>query len=157
MTTTYKATAELDDANWWIITVDGVGVTQARSVREAEEMAIDLVYAMTDEEGADVDITFSGGPFDEIEPLRRKQEVAETLMAEASTDMRALVAKLLEVGLHKADVARVLKVSPQRVSQLSAEVRPATVKAKTSMPRPRVTTKDQGPDKSQARKTRASA
>ncbi|HEX5018982.1 MAG TPA: hypothetical protein VFX15_15495 [Actinomycetes bacterium] len=129
----YSATAERD-GKFWIITVDGIGVTQALSVAEAPEMASGLVYAMTDVKDAEVDISFKGGALDEIDAVRRKQERAEREMAEASDEMRRIVGKLHQQGMKQSDIAALLKVSRQRASQLvrSATARPATVKAKAS-------------------------
>lgn len=89
-------------------------------------MASDLVYAMTDVRGAEVEVRFVGGVFDEIEPVRRMQEQAEQQKAEASAAMRRLVASLHEAGLSGSDIARVLGVSRQRVSQLSRTGRSST-------------------------------
>lgn len=121
----HRATARLDDG-WWIVEVQDVGVTQARSVSEVHRMASDLVYAMTDVRGAEVEVRFVGGVFDEIEPVRRMQEQAEQQKAEASAAMRRLVASLHEAGLSGSDIARVLGVSRQRVSQLSRTGRSST-------------------------------
>ena len=35
------------EAGWWIVRVDGVGVTQAKNFREADAMARDLVETVT--------------------------------------------------------------------------------------------------------------
>lgn len=120
----YAATA-VRDGKFWVITIDGVGVTQARSLAEAPEMASGLVYAMTDVKNADVDITFKGGAVDEIDAVRRRQERAEREIAEASDEMRQIVRELHEQGIKQADIAARLKVSRQRASQL---VRSATAK-----------------------------
>lgn len=126
----YTATAERD-GKFWLITVDGVGMTQALSVPEAQEMASGLVYAMTDVKGAEVDITFKGDALNEIDVVRRKQERAEREMAEASAEMRQIVGKLHKQGLKQSDIAALLNVSRQRASQLvrSATARPATMNA----------------------------
>ena len=115
---TYRATAHRDD-DWWIVDVTDIGVTQARSISEVYRMASDLVYAMTDEKGAEVEVCFVGGVFDEIAQVRLMQERAEEQMAEASAAMRRMVANLRDAGLSGSDIARVLGVSRQRVSQLS--------------------------------------
>ena len=43
---TYTATA-ICEGDHWVIDVPGVGTTQAESVDDIEEMALDLVVAMT--------------------------------------------------------------------------------------------------------------
>lgn len=131
----YTATAERD-GKFWVITVDGVGVTQALSVTEAQEMASGLVYAMTDVEGAEVDIAFKGGALDGVEAVRRKQELVEQLNAEASEEMRRLVVAMDREGLKQAEIAVVLKVSRQRVGQLiDAKDKPAKAKGKVKVAR----------------------
>ncbi len=47
----------LSGGRFWAVAVAGVGVTQARSVREARAMAADLVEAMTGK-AEDVDVHF---------------------------------------------------------------------------------------------------
>jgi hypothetical protein len=42
----YTATA-ISEGDHWVIDVDGVGTTQADSVDDIEEMAVDLVIALT--------------------------------------------------------------------------------------------------------------
>lgn len=122
---TYRATARLDD-DWWIVEVDDIGVTQARSISQVYRMASDLVYAMTDVKGAEVDVRFEGGVFDEIGPVRQMQEHAEQQMADASAAMRRLVVSLLDSGVSSADIARVLGVTRQRASQLTRAARTST-------------------------------
>jgi hypothetical protein len=49
----YTATA-ICEGDYWVIDVTGVGKTQADTVDEIEEMALDLVTAMTHTAPADV-------------------------------------------------------------------------------------------------------
>ena len=53
--TDYAATA-ISEGDHWVIDVQGVGTTQADSVEELEEMALDLVVAMTHVAPEDVHI-----------------------------------------------------------------------------------------------------
>jgi hypothetical protein len=48
---TYAATARCED-QWWVVEVEGVGVTQGSSTNEVQRMAADLIAAM---EGAPLD------------------------------------------------------------------------------------------------------
>ena len=116
---TYTAKVWLDEFGWWIVDVDGVGVTQARTPSEAHRMAIDYIEGMLDEPGADVELEFTGPEFHEVTALRRRQAEAERVIAETSTAMRKAVDDLLSRGFKKADVAAMLNVSRQRVTQLS--------------------------------------
>ena len=51
----YTATA-VSEGDHWVIDVPGVGTTQADRVEDLEEMALDLVVAMTHTEPDDVHI-----------------------------------------------------------------------------------------------------
>src|SRR4051794_2755694 len=68
----------------------------------------------------DVKITFEvgAGLDDAIRDTRLKIREAEQLQAQAAERSRALVRQLVARGLSGRDAARVLGVSPQRVSQL---------------------------------------
>jgi hypothetical protein len=52
----YTATA-IAEGDHWVIDVPGVGTTQAETVDELEEMALDLVVAMTHSAPEDVHIS----------------------------------------------------------------------------------------------------
>jgi hypothetical protein len=51
----YTATA-ICEGDYWVIDVEGVGTTQADSVDDIEEMAVDLVTAMTHTAPGDVHV-----------------------------------------------------------------------------------------------------
>jgi hypothetical protein len=51
----YTATA-VCEGDSWVVDVPGVGTAHARNVDDIEEMAVDLVTAMTDESRADVHV-----------------------------------------------------------------------------------------------------
>ena len=53
--TDYTATA-ICEGDYWVIDVPGVGTTQAGSVDDIEEMAVDLVIAMTHAARQDVHV-----------------------------------------------------------------------------------------------------
>ena len=131
---TYRANLTRED-DMWLVNVEGVGVTQARNLGEAERMAVSLIHGMIDVSNADVELVFGEEPFLEAERLRGKQQEVDRLVSETAAASRKLVGKLVNLGLSGSDIARVLKVSPQRVSQLSAEVAAKTVKAKASVGR----------------------
>ncbi|MGX7825330.1 hypothetical protein ACTG9Q_09570 [Actinokineospora sp. 24-640] len=57
---TYQATARRED-EWWVVEVDGVGVTQGRSTAEAHRMAVDLVAVMTGVPVGTVEVTVDLG------------------------------------------------------------------------------------------------
>lgn len=113
------------EGKWWVVDVDGVGTTQGRTTTEAQEMAEDLVTAMTEVTAADlvVDIFFRlpGDLAVQFEDVRSKQRQAEEAQRVASAASRTLVHRVLAAGLSKRDAARVLGLSPQRISQLTAD------------------------------------
>ena len=65
-----------------------------------------------------VTVTFDNGLDAEIAAVRAAVDHAERAQREAAARSRALALRLREAGLTGADIAVVLRVSPQRVSQL---------------------------------------
>jgi DNA-binding PucR family transcriptional regulator len=121
---TFEAVATRE-GKWWVVDVDGVGATQGRTTSEAQEMAEDLVTAMLGVTAKDfvVDIVYRL-PDDlavEFEEARRQQRLAEEAQQRAAAASRKLVHNVLAAGLSKRDAARVLGLSPQRISQLTAD------------------------------------
>ena len=114
------------EGKWWVVEVDGVGATQGRTTAEAQEMAEDLVTAMVEIAPAEfvVDIVYRlpGELALEFEDARRQQRLAEDAQLNAATASRKLVQHMLAAGLSKRDAARVLGLSPQRISQLTADL-----------------------------------
>jgi DNA-directed RNA polymerase specialized sigma24 family protein len=111
-------------ARGWELHIDGVGVTQSRSLSDAEGMVRDYIALDAD---ADVDphafdvviVPEVGDGLDEhIEEVRRSIREAEQAQAQAAERSRELVRHLAAKGLSGKDTAKVLGVSPQRVSQL---------------------------------------
>lgn len=106
---TFKATASRE-GKYWVVDVKGVGVTQGRNATEATAMARDLIAVMED------------SPLDNVRVSVEFKVTAVTDAAvaqeRAATESRKLAAKLIDAGLSGRDVAEVLGVSPQRVSQL---------------------------------------
>ncbi|GLZ38767.1 hypothetical protein Acsp05_23910 [Actinokineospora sp. NBRC 105648] len=103
--------------------VDGVGVTQGRTAQEARAMAGDLVAAMLDRplDQVHVDVAFEVGGIGpaEVSAVKRDLEAAAAAQERAATGSRTLAAKLRAAGLSGRDVAEIMGVSPQRVSQLT--------------------------------------
>jgi DNA-directed RNA polymerase specialized sigma24 family protein len=118
---TYKVRAKRW-ARGWELHIDGLGVTQSRSLRDAEGMARDYIALDTEvpPESFVVEIIPEIG-----HGLDEKTRAARKAVAEASTAQRAAAAQAREAarelrgaGLSGRDIAKVLGVSPQRVSQL---------------------------------------
>lgn len=105
----------------WELHVDGVGVTQIRTLERAEQQVRDLVETMTDQnasEAAVVILPDLGGLEAEIADTRRDIAAATEAQAQAAARSRTLVAKLRAANLSVSDIGTVLGVSRGRVSQL---------------------------------------
>ncbi|WP_228714332.1 hypothetical protein [Prauserella endophytica] len=122
---TYQVTAK----RWrlgWELHVDGVGVTQSSSLTTAEKMAQEFIASMLDipdedMHSIDVAITLKLDPIlaAKTEEAREATRRAEEARDEAARKARKAVQDLKAAGLSGSDVAVVLGVSTQRVSQLS--------------------------------------
>ncbi|MBC7373448.1 MAG: hypothetical protein H7323_05605 [Frankiales bacterium] len=117
---TRTATA-VREGRFWVVDVPGVGATQGRSIREARAMAADLVEAMTGQ-AEDVEVHFKL-PDDvrvAVDHARATTVEAKRLASVAADEYRQAVRDLVvDRGMSKADVAALLNVSQQRVSQLA--------------------------------------
>jgi hypothetical protein len=118
----FKATATREDG-WWIVRVDGVGRTQARTYNEIEAMANGLVEA-----GLDIDpdtfvvFTTVPGVSDAVERMRQATAAAESAAEAAAAARRAAaVVATKEAGLSVREAGAVLGLSHQRVAQLLKE------------------------------------
>jgi hypothetical protein len=107
----------------WELHVDGVGVTQTKSLHSAPRVAreyISLVENINDESTIDVEIRPEIGRAlsDEVAVARKAVRDLFDRQREAAALSRAAAKDLAESGLSGADIAVVLDLSPQRVSQL---------------------------------------
>jgi hypothetical protein len=126
MTTTAKGTTyNVTARRWkhgWELHIDGVGVTQSRTLDTAEQMVRDYIETLTDKDvGADeVVIVPELGALDRrVAAVREQLASADRRQQEASRAYRALAADLRAAGLSVSDTAAILGVSRGRVSQLS--------------------------------------
>lgn len=121
----------------WELHIDEVGVTtQTRSLANAPAAAreaIALALDIDDEDSIDVDIVpdIDGIP-GLVAAVKRDNEAAAQAQRDAAEKQRRLVQKMLAGGMHGSEIAAVLKVSPQRVSQLRP---PAGIEGKPNHPR----------------------
>ncbi len=119
--TTYNVTAK----RWkhgWELHIDGVGVTQSRTLGTAEQMARDYIETLTDKDasGDTVVVAPEFGALDhEVRTVREQLAAADQQQQEARNSYRALAADLRAAGLSVSDTAAILGVSRGRVSQLS--------------------------------------
>lgn len=115
------------EGRYWVLAIEGVGVTQARHLAEVEHMVADYIRLDRGPEAVKdllltVNITVAGLE-DEVAAVREEVQEAIDAQARAAARSRAVARKLKDAGLTGADTARVMGVSPQRVSQLTAEDR----------------------------------
>jgi hypothetical protein len=110
------------EGGWWVVDIEGVGVTQGRSVAEATKMAQALVVDLLEvPPGAFmVEVTFEVPALaEEVSQARRATEDAAAAQARAAEGARSVARKLKARGLSDNDVAAVLKVSRSRAQQLA--------------------------------------
>jgi DNA-directed RNA polymerase specialized sigma subunit len=121
----------------WVLHLSDGGVTQARSLGEIEAMVIDYASVTLQAEAAAVHVTVTNidpgnGLKEEIAAARKAQAEAARAQESAANRVRSIARALKNDGLSGMEIATVLGVSKQRVSQLIAEPKlPAKVKAKT--------------------------
>jgi CRP-like cAMP-binding protein len=106
----------------WELHINGVGVTQSRSLRDADIMARDLISRRTDAADGSfaVDITpeIGEGLDERTRAARDAVAAADQAQRQAAAQSRDTARRLQRAGLTGRDIAAVLKVSPQRVSRL---------------------------------------
>lgn len=106
----------------WELHIDGVGVTQSRNLAGAEQMVRDYIETLTDHDTADDVVIIKpevGSDLDqEAEAAREAMSVAENALRAAAARSRQVARQLSQEGLSGKDIAAILHVSAQRVSQL---------------------------------------
>lgn len=106
----------------WQLHVDGVGVTQSRTLWDAEDMVRDLIARREelseDEFAVAITPEIGGGLDEESRAAREAVSAANRAQRQAAAQSRAAARRLRQAGLSGRDIAKVLNVSPQRVSQL---------------------------------------
>jgi hypothetical protein len=124
--TTYKVEVTRDE-RWWMIHVPDIdGLTQARRIGEIEEMARSLIAISTDAPLSDVAVEIHsitvpglgdiGGKAEYVRSLRERAAEAE---AQSVRESSYYAQSLTKAGVPVRDIAELLGVSPQRVSQLA--------------------------------------
>jgi len=108
------------EGRWWVIDVDGVGVTQSRTLAEAHLWAQGLIEAVTGEADADVTVTptLPDGTIDRVRHAQAAMARADAEHRAASEEIREATRRMLATGMSQQDAAAILGVSRQRVSQL---------------------------------------
>lgn len=107
----------------WELHIEGVGVTQSKTLSAAETQARDYISLLLGiPDGATINVVIRAhvGRALDADVLRARTAVARLAEQQrtAAALSRATARKLAESGLSGADIAVVLAVSRQRVSQL---------------------------------------
>lgn len=106
----------------WELHISGVGVTQSRSLWDADMMARDLISRRTGSEtasfGLEITPEIGGGLDERTRQAREAVTSADRAQRSAAAQSREAARQLRRAGLSGRDIAKVLEVSPQRVSQL---------------------------------------
>lgn len=118
---TYTVTAK----RWaflWELHIEGVSVTQSRTLATAEAVARECISLLLDvpEDSFDVEVLpeLPNGLLEEVKAARDETRRAAEAQRAAAVRSRAVVKRLKEAGLSHADVGAVLNIKPARVSQL---------------------------------------
>ena len=119
----YRGKAWRED-DWWVVEVENVGVTQARTLDKVDHMARSLVADLTGVpyESVTPAVTIDLPPevAERIEALRSKVDQAAALAKEAGELQARLVESLtVDERLTGREIAAILKVTPGRVSQIA--------------------------------------
>lgn len=122
--TSYSATATRE-GKWWMIRIPEIdGLTQARRLEQAEEMAREYIAASEDVAIDDVDVTVIVTKVGGLDIMSENEAIAtaRTLAATAerdATDRAATLAKRLKANdLTVREIGAVMGVSHQRAQQL---------------------------------------
>lgn len=109
-------------ARGWELHIDGVGVTQSHGLRDAEYMVRDYIALLrdvpADSFGVEIVPEIGGGLDEAARSARASVTEAATAIRRAAAESRQVARNLRQAGLSQRDIAAVLGVSPQRVSQL---------------------------------------
>lgn len=125
MRETYAVNVERD-GQFWLVHVPAIDrYTQARHLREVDEMARDLIGIMQDLQPEVIDLEVSVRIPDDakvlLEASKIQREMAARATAEAARATRAAARLLAKSGLTVRDAGAVLGVSYQRAHQLIQE------------------------------------
>ena len=122
---TYHAEVDRDGKVWRVRVPEVARTTQARTLREVEPMARDLVALMddipADSFGLDVTITLPAEVRAELDRSAELREQAARSQTEAAQLARRAARRLRDQGLPLQDVGDALGVSFQRAKQLIDE------------------------------------
>ncbi|MGL4176007.1 MAG: hypothetical protein ACRCSN_07995 [Dermatophilaceae bacterium] len=118
----YTATAERDGRFWLVHVLEIDRYTQARTLREVETMARDLVAVMLDVDAGsiqvDVEIRLPEEAEQHLAQARQLRAKAADANSAAAQESRAAARSLARYGMPLRDIGAALGVSHQRAAQL---------------------------------------
>jgi hypothetical protein len=125
VTATYTARVERGE-QFWLVTVPEIGrTTQARTLREVEPMARDLIavmeQVMPDSFHLVTDVVFPESPKMHWERAAHLRKAAAATQLQAAAEARAAARELAAMGLTVRDIGTVIGVSFQRAQQMLAD------------------------------------
>jgi hypothetical protein len=136
----YRVDADRDGQFWHIRVPQVARSTQARTLREIEPVARDLIAIMEDADPGsfelEVHLSLPEDVRSELETAARLRETAASAKSEAARLSRQAARRLHELGLPLRDVGTVLGISYQRAHQLVGESGPARDAASDDGPDP---------------------
>jgi len=123
----YEVQVTRDD-RWWMIRVPEIdGLTQARRVSEIVDMARSLIAVSTDLPLSEIAVIVEGidvGDMGDVAAWAARvnwcRRTADEAVKRAQRESVDYAAALTKAGVSVRDIASLLHVSPQRVSQLTA-------------------------------------
>ncbi|HST86454.1 MAG TPA: hypothetical protein VLL08_32250 [Kineosporiaceae bacterium] len=126
------------EGRWWVLHITGGGTTQARTLTQVEAMVADYVGLNRDVPAGAVRVTITdidpgAGLGGALAAAREAQADAVRAQEQAAVKVRALAKTLRERGLSGAEIAIVMGVSKQRVSQLTAAATPQVSNAQAAL------------------------
>lgn len=108
-------------AHGWELHVDGIGVTQVRTLDQAEAQVRDLIETMTDRSALEDEIELLvelGDLTSRVAHVRGLTRQAAELQQVAAAESREVVQELRAAQLSISDIAHMMGVSRGRASQL---------------------------------------
>lgn len=125
---TYTVRVQRDGPHFWGIEVDEIPSqgSQARNLDEVEEMARDFIAVCKDVAPQSIQIQtvieVPGDARQHIDEARKQRTLAMSAQQRAAREHRLAAQALRDQGISLRDAAALLRISPQRVSQLVAGV-----------------------------------
>jgi hypothetical protein len=128
------------EEGWWFLEVDGVegGFSQARRLDQVDATVRDLLALLLDIPAGEIELRVHVDWPDELAQASvratRARKDADVARDAATAEMRRAATAAVAAGFTVRDVAELLDVSPQRISQLRIAER--TAEYRTSSRRP---------------------